>query len=112
MRGKLKPGTMRLAAGLHNGGAPAFWHKQGRSARTEIPRAQSISEACSAHERRSENPNVFRDRTEEWWHPQQGANARARFLLGMNETAPPGETPSSLAFYGMGTARCFTCQLL
>ena len=39
--------------------------------------------------RRSEHPNVFRDRTEEWWHPQQGANARARFLLGMNETAPP-----------------------
>ena len=55
---------------------------------------------------------MFRDRTEEWWHPQQGANARARFLLGMNETAPPGETPSSLAFYGMGTARCSTRQLL
>ena len=54
---------------------------------------------------------MFRDRTEEWWHPQQGANARARFLLGMNETAPPGETQSSLAFYGMGAARCSTRQL-
>ena len=55
---------------------------------------------------------MFRDRTEEWWHPQQGANARARFLLGMNETAPPGETAASLVYYGMGTARCSERQLL
>ena len=55
---------------------------------------------------------MFRDRTEEWWHLQQGANARARFLLGMNETAPPSETESSLRFYGMGTARFAQRQLL
>ena len=59
---------------------------------------------------------MFRDRTEEWFFPQQASNKRARYLLGMNETAPPGETESSLRYYGMGDVRCvhifcFACQL-
>ena len=38
---------------------------------------------------------------------------RARALPpGHERDRAAGETPSSLAFYGMGTARCFTCQLL
>lgn len=48
---------------------------------------------------------MFRDRTEEWYYPQLESNKRARYLLGMNETAPPGETESSLQYYGMGTVR-------
>jgi len=54
---------------------------------------------------RGDHPNIYRDRTEEWYYPQLESNKRARYLLGMNETAPPGETPSSLAYYGMGSAR-------
>ena len=55
--------------------------------------------------RRVDSPSVYRDRTEEWYYPQQDSNKRARFLLGMNETAPEGETESSLRYYGMGDAR-------
>lgn len=54
---------------------------------------------------RVEHPNIYRDRTEEWYYPQQESNKRARFMLGMNETAPEGETESSLKYYGMGDVR-------
>lgn len=57
------------------------------------------------HVSRVETPNIYRDRTEEWYYPQQESNKRARFMLGMNETAPEGETESSLKYYGMGDVR-------
>ena len=54
---------------------------------------------------RVESPSVYRDRTEEWYFPQLESNKRARFLLGMNETAPEGESETSLKYYGMGDVR-------
>ncbi|EIE19504.1 hypothetical protein COCSUDRAFT_61172 [Coccomyxa subellipsoidea C-169] len=57
------------------------------------------------HYNRVETPNIYRDRTEEWYYPQQESNKRARYMLGMNETAPEGETESSLKYYGMGDVR-------
>ena len=67
---------------------------------------QHAAGAMSRHtDGRVESPSVYRDRTEEWYYPQQDSNKRARFLLGMNETAPPGESESSLKYYGMGDVR-------
>ena len=57
------------------------------------------------HYNRAEKPSLFRDMPENWYHPQLVSNARARYLLGLEQEPPPNERSESLTYFGLGNAR-------
>ncbi len=60
------------------------------------------------HYNRKDNPNVYGDRPEDWWHVQQKSNARARYILNIDNELKPTDTDESefsYSYYGMGQER-------
>ena len=60
------------------------------------------------HYNRKDNPNVYGDRPEDWWHVQQKSNARARYILNIDNELKPTDTDESefsYGYYGMGQER-------
>eukprot|EP00891_Asterochloris_glomerata_P008282 jgi/Astpho2/8282/Aster-01364 len=60
------------------------------------------------HYNRQGQPNIFRDRPEDWYHLQIKSNARAKWILQLGNSTKPAdsdESELSYQYYGMGEAR-------
>ena len=60
------------------------------------------------HYNRKGQPNIFRDRPEDWYHSQMKSNARAKWILQLGNSTKPAdldESELSYQYYGMGEAR-------
>ena len=60
------------------------------------------------HYNRKGQPNIFRDRPEDWYHRQIKSNARAKWILQLGNSTKPAdldESELSYQYYGMGVAR-------